>query len=449
MLRISIRMARTKTFFTMKLSTFNLRLSTNRGQAITLAAIFFLVISLTLALGVVTQVLNQTESVRAVARGAESFYAADGVSQDVLYRLIKGMSVDVVETLVYGEGLRASATTTAVSDGKEVNAAGNRESFTRKSKTRLAEGTGVAFNYGVAVGAGGMILQNNSAVVGNVYSNGPVTGEESNLIKGDVVSAGPAGLIDGVHATSSAYAHAIRNSMIDKDAYYQTISNTTVLGVLHPGSVPQATTTLAISDSKITGWEEEAAAGGVITAPCPYKITADAVIGPKKINCDLEISGSPTVTLGGALWVAGTVLVKNTATVKVSPALGDKSAPVIADNLINQTSSSKIMLENSAVFQGSGSAGSYVLLISRNKSAEQGESEAAIEVKNSVNGALLVYAPHGEILLQNSIQVKEVSAYRIRLKNSAEVLYESGLGNLLFTAGPTGGYVFDKWREVE
>ena len=88
-------------------------------------------------------------------------------------------------------------------------------------------------------------------------------------------------------------------------------------------------------------------------------------------------------------------------------------------------------------------------MLSQNKDAEQGGSEQAIDVKNSVNGDLLVYAGHGEIRLQNSINVKEVSAYRIRLKNSAEVRYETGVASLIFTAGPTGGYTLDKWREVE
>lgn len=418
------------------------------GQVLILAALFFLVISLTVGVGVAAPVVNQVESVRSIAQGAESLYGAEGVLQDVLYRLRKGLAVGTVETLHYGTH-SATATTTTVADGKEVAAAGNRGGYLRKNKAHLLEGSGVSFPYGTEVGEGGLILENNSSVAGSVYSNGPILGSGSNLIKGDTISAGPSGRIEGVHATSSAYAHTIEDSTIDRDAYYQTISNTTVLGTLHPASPDQATTTLPISDSQIAEWESDAAAGGTISSPCPYKIEDDATVGPKKIACDLEISGSPTVTLQGALWVAGTILVKTTATLKVDPALGSKSILVIADNPSNQTTSSKITLDNSVVFEGSGSSGSYVLMLSQNKSAEQGGGEKAIDVKNSVGGDFLVYAGHGEILLQNNIHVKEVSAYRIRLKNSAEVRYETGLASLIFTAGPSGGYVFDKWREVE
>ena len=432
----------------MKLSTFNFQLSTNRGQAIMLASFFFLVISLTVGLGMVNPVINQTESVRGVERGAESIYGAEGVAQDVLYRLSKGMTVGDVETIIY-DGYSATATTTTVFDGKEVTASGNRSDFIRKNKAHLISSTGVSFNYGMQSGAGGIVLENSSSVSGNVYSNGPIEGSGSNLIKGSVVSAGPTGQVEGIHATSSVFAHTINGADIDGDAYYQSILSTSVDGVLHPGSPDQATSSLPISDELITSWESEASAGGTISSPCPYKIDDDTTIGPKKINCDLEITGDPTITLGGTLWVSGNITIKNTATVRVSSSLGGKSIPIIADKLSNRTTSSKISLENSSVFQGSGTAGSYVLLVSQNKSAEQGGSEKAIIAKNSVDGDLLVYAGHGEILLENSIDVKEVTAWRIRLKNSAEVLYETGLANLLFTSGPAGGYTLDKWREVE
>lgn len=420
----------------------------SRGQAIMLASFFFLVISLTVGLGVVNPVINQTESIRSIERGTRSFYGAEGVTQDVLYRLAKGMQVGDVETISYG-GYSATATTTTVFDGKEISSSGNQSNFLRKSKAHLSSGAGVSFNYGMQSGEGGIVLENSSSVVGNVYSNGPIDGSGSNLIKGSVVSAGSSGSIEGVHATSSAFAHTITGSDIDGDAYYQTISGTSVDGTLHPNSPDQSTSTLPISDDLITEWESDAVAGGTISSPCPYKIDDDITIGPKKISCDLEITGDPTVTLTGPLWVSGNITIKNTAILKVSSSLGGKSAPIIADNISNQTTSSKITVENSTVFQGSGSVGSYVLLVSQNKSAEQGGSEKAIILKNSADGDLLVYAGHGEILLENSIDVKEVTAWRIRLKNSAEVLYETGLANLLFSGGPAGGYVFDRWREVE
>ena len=419
------------------------------GQALFISAIFFLVISLTVALGVATPVLNQVEAVRAISRGGEALYGAEGAAQAVLYRHIKGMPVDSAETIQYAGG-SATANTTSVFDGKEIVTVGDNGNFIRKSKAHLLLGSGASFNYGTQSGEGGIILENSWSIVGNVYSEGPIDGAGDNVIKGDVVSAGPSGRIEGVHATSSAYAHTIEDSRIDKDAYYQTISDTTVLGTLHPGSPDQATTTLPIPDAQIAEWEADAEAGGVISAPCPYKITETATIGSKKIACDMEISGTGyTLTLTGSLWVVGDLIIKNSPTIKIASSRGGASIALIADNPANRTTGSKIDSDNSAVFEGSGTSGSFVLLLSQNQSAEDGGDETAIKFANGTRGALLAYAGHGEILMQNSVKLREVTAYRIRLKNSAEVIYETGLANLIFTAGPSGGDVFDKWREVE
>jgi len=430
----------------MKLETYNFKLQTTRGATMIIAALFFLMISITITFGVVQPVTSQIIVTRSVEKGMESLYAAEGVSADVTYRLVKNITVDATETIDYG-GIQATATTTTVFDGKEVTATGNSATYTRKSRTHLTTGSGVSFNYGMQSGEGGVILENSSSVRGNIYSNGPITGS-GNTIFGDVVSAGSSGLINNIHATSSAYAHTIQSSTVDGDAYYQTISGTTVQGTLYPGSSDLATSSLPISDELIAGWKAEATAGGTITSPCEYKITADVTIGPQKINCDLEISGSPTITLTGPLWVQGNITIKNSAIIRVDASLSGKSVPIIADNPSDPDASGIISLENSVSFQGSG-ANSFVVFISQNNDAETGGGGAAITMKNSVTGAVLVYASHGEIALENSINVKEVTGWRIRIKNSAQVLYETGLTSLLFTGGPAGGYSFDGWREVE
>lgn len=418
------------------------------GQILTLAAIFFAAISITVGLGVVYPVMNQIESARALEGGAQSLYAAEGVSQDVAYRLIKGMSVDAVETLTIGTAT-GTATTTSSLDGKEVLAAGNKQRFVRKSKVQLLTSEGVSFNYGLQAGNGGINLSNSALIVGNVYSNGPMTGSNSNTIQGTAVSAGPSGLIDDVHATSSGYAHTIQNADIDGDAYYQVISNTNVGGALHPGSPDRATSTLPITDEQIETWKSEAAAGGSVTCSgSSYNISGSVTLGPKKIPCNFYIDGSDKLYLTGPLWVTGNIQFSNTSKIAVDASLSGKTVAMVADNPSNQTGSGQIFASNSAEFQGAG-ANSYILLISQNKSAEQGGGNTAIQVSNSVTGKVLVYAGHGKITISNSVNLKEVTAYRIEVNNSAKVIYETGLADLLFTTGPSGGYSLSSWREVE
>ena len=89
------------------------------------------------------------------------------------------------------------------------------------------------------------------------------------------------------------------------------------------------------------------------------------------------------------------------------------------------------------------------MLLSQNKSAETGGSEKAIKVANSAQGELLLYAGHGEVELQNTINLREVTAYKILIKNSAQISYTTGLANTLFDTGPGGSYDILDWREIE
>lgn len=418
------------------------------GQAVLFAVVFFVIGSLFLLYGIASPVLSGRALARAAQDSQQSFFASEGSLEDAVYRAKNVLPLSSVETLALG-GAFATTTVTSVLDTKEIVALGESSDLVRVSKTVLQLGEGANFNFGLQADAGGIILENNSEVVGSVYTNGTVFGFNSNLVRGEVISAGPAGVINGVHSTSSAYAHTIQNSTIGGNAYYQTISGSTVTGTLFSGSTDQPTTTLPISDEMVEGWKSEAAAAGTISSPCPYTITSGTVtLGPTKINCDLNVTNTATITLAGPLWVSGNINFANTATFRVGPSLQNKSVPIIADNPGDRLTSSKITLQNSTTYIGNGT-NSFILLLSQNRSAEAGGGEEAIEVKNSASGAVLVYAGHGEVELENSVNLKEVTAYRIRAKNSAKVIYESGLANLLFTAGPSAGFSIESWKEVE
>ncbi|KKT21257.1 MAG: hypothetical protein UW04_C0007G0009 [Parcubacteria group bacterium GW2011_GWB1_43_8] len=439
-----------KHFFVKKaLSTFDFRLSTfHSGQAILTAVVFFMFVSMIVVSGAYTVSYKESKSSRDFGTSKKSFFMAESGLEDLAYRMIKGKNYDTVETLSL-DGFFATTTVADISGDKEITATGTASKMIRRSKIKLEAGGGTSFFYGTQTGEGGIVMSNSSEVIGNVFSNGPVVGHNSNIVRGDVISAGPSGLVDGIHATGTAYAHTIRDSNIDKDAHYTTISGANVGGISYPNSPDQATSSLPISDAQIDAWKTEASAGGTHSSPCPYNISGAVSIGPKKINCDLNISGSAVVTLGGPVWVSGNINFSNTADVKINSSLGDKSVAVIADKETNRSSGSRIFISNTVEFFGSGNDKSYILLVSRNNNAEGGGSTSAIDISNSANGKILLYAPHGLMYLSNSISVKEASAYKIQLSNSAKIIYETGLSNLLFTSGPSGGYSIESWREGE
>lgn len=411
------------------------------------AAVFFMFMSMIVVSGAYTVSYKESKSSRDFGTSKKSFFMAESGLEDLSYRVIKGKNYNTTEVLSL-DGSFAATTIEGLSGEKEITATGTASKMIRKSKIKLKNNSGVSFRYGVQVGEGGIVMENNSQVIGNVFSNGSIVGQNSNLVKGDIISAGPAGSVNGIHATGTVYARSISNSDIDKDAYYATISNTTVDGTKYPNSPDQATSSLPITDAMIEAWKT-AAAVSVISSPCPYEINSDRTIGPVKINCNLKIKGSPTITIAGPVWVNGNIEIENSPTVKLASSFGANSVAVIADNPSNRTTSSKIELENSAQFQNSGTEGSYILFVSQNNSAQTGGDEKAVKAENSMSGEVLVYAGHGEVHLKNTVSLREVSAYKIRLSNSAQVVYKTGLANLLFTSGPSGGYSIESWRETK
>ena len=411
-----------------------------------MAVLFLLAASSIMLSGVAAPLVTDVRTVGDFAASRQSFALAEGGVEDVAYRIKEGLSVSDIENFTEGS-VTAEVTNTTVLGEREVAAVGEERNAVRRTKVVLVEGEGGSFNYGLQAGEGGINLKNTSSIHGNVFSNGPVTGENSNIVSGDIISAGSTGRIDGVHATGTAYAHTIDDSDIDGDAYYMVIDDTDVDGTEHPNSPDIGTSTLSITDAQIEEWKDAAFAGGTYEGECPYKITSSATIGPIKVPCDLQIEGTASVTLAGNVWIEGDLQVQNSATVNVSGALSGKTVAVVADKPSDPASKGRITLSNTTTFNGSGE-GSYILFVSQNTSAEGGGGTAAIEVQNSAQGDVLVYAPHGKIVLKNSVKLKEVSGYLIEAENSAEVTYETGLANLLFTSGPSGGWNLTDWEEI-
>lgn len=424
------------------------------GQAVIIAVLFFLTGSFLVVTGVTSPTLKEISKVRTLMESKQSYFVAESGAEDAIYRLSHGLELSNPEVTTFASSTVSVTNADLSLEEIEIIAIGDNNARIRTVRVLIRTGIGATFFYGVQSDVGGIQLDNNSGVLGNAFSNGPIKGEKSNLIDGDAISSGPLGLIDNIHATGTAWAHTINSSIVDKDAHYQVISNSTVAGTEYPGAPDLATGGLPISDSLIEEWEQIAKAGGIITSSDPlcsggiYVLNSDTILGPVKIECDLEVSGNSTLlTLAGNVWVEGNIIFKNSPTITTDLALGAKSVVMITDDPTDRATGSTIEIQNS-FFVDHSFEGSHILLISQNNSNEIGGNNIAIDVKNNAEGDFLVYAGHGEILIQNNATLTEVSGYKIHLKNNSLVLYETGLRNLLFTSGPSGAYVVDSWGEI-
>lgn len=420
------------------------------GQAMIISILFFVMITSTIIFGLSKPLSRELRKENQFITSAKSLYAAEASLEETMGRLNQGYSVSS-ETLQYF-GHPVTLTVTNTYNGKDIAFVSNRNDVYRKINASLVLGTGGSFNYGVQAGDGGLFVNNNSIIYGNVYSNGPIKGASSNndIITGDAVSVGPAGIIEQIRVEGNAYAHTVKNASVVRDAYYQVRTNTTVSGTAHPNSPDQESIPLPISDEQIDIWKTQAASGGTLSGgnDCNYVIETNVTIGPTKVLCRLKIRGSPTVTLAGNVWVDGEFVLEGQANLVVSPALSGKSVVIIADDPEDRLNGSQIHIQNQTTVSGSGE-NSYVLFISQNNAYENGGGQTAIAATNKISGDVALYAPHGQIEVRNKADIKEVSGYYIKIVEKSEVNYETGVQNMIFAGGPAGGYNLTSWHEVK
>ncbi|MFZ2832022.1 MAG: hypothetical protein WAZ40_02620 [Minisyncoccia bacterium] len=439
--------------------------SRERGAALITAVIFFVVISVTMAVGLSSPVVREYMNARDFDKSKGAFYLAEAGQEDVFYRIRKGLTLGAEEVISLNGSNATTTITTVDPANKIISTIADILRNTRRVKSGITTGSGESFTYGVWVGDGGILLSNNSSITGNLFASGPVCGGGStgatcstggtgtNVITGTIISHGTTG-VNGVvsriqnQGGASMYGGTIKNSTISGSAYCNTISGSSTstcqtLPALEAAPLP-------ITAEEIANFESIAAAGG--TATCSgglYRITTSVTIGPKKIPCKLKIeTNNITVTFAGHVWVTGDIAIEGTINLRVDPSLSGQSIVLIADNPSNQTTSSKIELENSVTVAGAPGGNSWLMLLSENKGASLGlGGEEAIVVKNNAAGDLLLYSRLGDILLENNASVKEVTGYQITLKNNANIVYTLGLQNVLFTSGPGGSWAIDGWKE--
>lgn len=218
--------------------------------------------------------------------------------------------------------------------------------------------------------------------------------------------------------------------------------NTTVHGTLCPNQYctvdNQSQQPLPISDGVITDWKNTAEAGGVQNGNYNLSGSQTASLGPQKIVGDMILSNQSVLTLTGTVWVTGNVYVSNTSRIRLDPGYGASSGVMVTDGVYT--------ISNETGFEGSGEAGSYIMLLT----ARDAKTQISIYASNPSVG-VVYYAGKSQIQFSNFAQAKEATAWGITMSNNTVVNYESGLANVFFTSGPGGGWSVQSgsWREVQ
>ena len=246
-------------------------------------------------------------------------------------------------------------------------------------------------------------------------------------------------IIVGSGGVGEAHANTVTNSTIAGNLYCESgTNNNKSCNTSLPDPSPEA---FPISDANIQEWKDAAVAGGTTNGNVVIDGTSTS-IGPRKIVGELTLTNNAVLTITGTIWVTGKITISNGSIVRLSSSYGTGSGVVTTDNFVD--------LSNNALFQGSGQTGSYVMLISTLDcpGGSGCNSDNAISVGNNA-GAVILNAQKAGVSFSNNAGAKSAVAKKINLDNNAVISYDSGLVNVNFVSGPSGGFDILSWKEIE
>ena len=407
--------------------------NSQQGFAMTIITFFILLIMLSLALSMSILIFYRQRISTNIVKSTQSYYAAESGTEDALMRLKDNPSM---AQLSYALTINNATTNVVIPDilggSRVITSQGNAGNVNREIEAVYSlDGDGISFFYGAQVGDGGLTMNNGSRIMGSVFSNGNVSGGNG-TIDNDLIVAGNSHSIDDITVSGNATAHScLSPALIEGNLTYVTggTRTCTVEGTISTQSAEIADQPLPISQTQINEWKAVALAGGTVGNTT---INGTQSLGPKQVNGSLTLSNNAILNVTGTIYVTGNITMGNSSTIKLDSAFGGTGGVVVSDGLINTG--------NNSIFNGSGQVGSYVLILSTNT------SDSAIVVSNNAAGAVF-YTSAGGIEINNNVQVKEVTGYKILLNNNAVVQYDSGLANTFFSSGPSGGWKVTSWAE--
>ena len=407
-----------------------------------IAVIFFILASTLLVLGLAAPAAREYRIGTDAVASRKSFSAGESGVEDAYYRIKNSIPLGTSTFLRAGTAAAITTITSVGGGADEIVGAGTVGGSHRSTSLKVSIGTGIPFQYGAEADDGGLSLLDTATIHGAVHSNGGISGEDGTAITGAAISAdtslGVTTTITGVDATHLIH---IGTGGTD-DATAHTIDYANVTGTLHCTSstgssgscVPHpdpAYTALPISSTNITDWKTDAASGGTISGS--YSVSTSGVtLGPKKITGDLTIPAGANLTLSGALWVTGDLVISGSGSINLSSSFGANSGVIIVDGTIT--------VGNSGLITGSGTAGSYVMLLSSSPTA------AAIDYLGS--GAAILYAPSGTVTVSGTGSAVLAAGNSISLRDTASILYDPALISTVIVTGSSNPPGILSWKQT-
>lgn len=279
----------------------NLFKNKQEGSALMVVMVLFVGVSLSVGLGLTVPVIRANRIATNNLESKRSYFISESGIEDVYYRLKNSLTVGASETLTIGSST-ATTTTTDISGGrKTVQSVGITNNRYRTTGLGVSKGEGVSFNYGVQSGRGGIVMGTGSSIVGNVYSNGSVTGAGS-VTASAVAANSNALLLDQQNDTPSTPASSIifgnSSTTVDFAQSFQ-ITNTEPINkislyIKKTGAPGDATVRIVKDSNGSPGIENMMTTQGTLSA---------SSISASYGWVDVTFSNNPTLYSGTTYWI--------------------------------------------------------------------------------------------------------------------------------------------------
>lgn len=228
-----------------------------------------------------------------------------------------------------------------------------------------------------------------------------------------------------------AHANTLENLTIAKDAYYQTIINSTVLGSAHPGFADPPPKIFPISDANVADWKNQV--DKLETTTVGDISNCVNILGPRKIVGNVTFNSGCRVIVKSPIWITRDLTLNSNNILTLDGSYGSTSGVIIV--------SGKVSMNSNNHLNGTGVGSSLLMALSEFDSRSNNIS--AVQVNSNGNTGVY-YASKGIIEPGTGNSFKAITAWKIRLVNNSTIDYETGLSSSLFTSGPSGSYSLTK-----
>ena len=366
------------------------------GQAVLIAVILSLVISTSILFAISLPVLNQIKNSNEYISSKQAILNAETSTEEVLYRLNKNKIPPSVLGISVLKDVTSVSTLDLGGSLKQTTASCQYNLFTRKLSSLMSSNRTILFNYGAWLSGGGLRLENNTSINGNVFSLG----------------GGYVPDITSIHGVYSTTTYAVN---------------------------------FPVSNTDILNWKNQASSGQVINGSVSLVNKSTTTTGALKIVGDLSIKNSGSImTLNGPLYVTGNLIVENSSGIQLGAGYGSKSETIVVDGTIK--------VKTSAFIKGSGQNGSNILLVTQNTAGCPDYNctniAPAIEISQSALADTILIAPYGAVYLENGSDTKGVLANYLYMSNSSKIFYDTSLIGINFNSSTSTFWSINSISEI-